>query len=453
MSSVNFSPVAWSDGMLIEVQHFQQLERHLRHQAQLRTGQTFSHGWGFSQLEVDEDAVGLGRLGLRKAVGVFPDGTPFALPQHDPLPQPLDTSAAQAGDLACLAVQSVMSDGPEMAFGTTEVSSRYLAVDADVVDAGVGLDPLGSARRLTMQVGKLRTRLCWRSQLRTDEVALAFAKVSGRTNNQVVSLSSQFIPPLLDCRVHPNLVSLISELRSVLQVRLAGMPGLKALSSGGGVADLIETMLRQAMAEYRMRLAQLDAFSPLPPAMLYHELVSLLGRLSVLPGVEDELISQDLAYRHDDLQSSFEPLSLHLRRALARVIETPIVPLRFEDRGDQVHLCMVDPQWKLQKMVFAVSASLPAEQLRKLLPQQAKLGPVEQIQKLVDLQLPGARLIPLAHPPRVVPYYSRSVYFEVESADPYWGQIFTGSAMAFRIVGDFPDLNFEAWGLREGKVS
>lgn len=453
MSGVSFSPVAWSDGMLIEVQHFQQLERHLRQQAQLRLGQTFSHGWGFSQLEVDEDALGLGRLGLRKAVGVFPDGMPFALPQHDPLPEALDTRAAQAGDVACLAVQSVLSDGPEMAFGETDVSSRYRVVDAEVVDAGVGLDPSGSARRLTIQVGQLRTRLCWASQLRTDEVALPVAKVSGRSTAQVVSLSSHFIPPLLDVRVHPSLLSLISELRSVLQVRLAGMPGLKALSSGGGVADLIETMLRQAMAEFRMRLAHLDAFSPLPPALLYHELVSLLGRLSVLPGVEDELINQDMAYRHDDLQTSFEPLSMHLRRALARVIETPVVPLRFEDRGDQIHLCMVDPQWRLQKMVFAVSASLPAEQLRKLLPQQAKLGPVEQIQKLIDLQLPGARLLPLAHPPRVVPYYSRSVYFEVEAADPYWSQIFTGSAMAFRIVGDFPDLSFEAWGLREGKVS
>lgn len=453
MSGNSFAPVAWSDGMLIEVQHFQQLERHLRQQSQLRMGQTFSHAWGYSQLEVDEDSLGLGRLGLRKAVGVFPDGTPFSLPQHDPLPEPLSTASAQAGDVACLAVQSVLSEGPDMVFGALDAASRYRAVDAEVVDAGVGLDPAGSPRRLTIQVGQLRTRLCWRSQLRSDEVALSVAKVSGRSSGQVVSLSTHFIPPLLDVRVHPNLQSLVSELRSVLQMRLAGMPGLKALSSGGGVADLIETMLRQAMAEYRMRLAHLDAFSPLPPALLYHELVSLLGRLSVLPGVEDELIDEDLAYRHDDLQTSFEPLSTHLRRALARVIETPIVPLRFEDRGDQIHLCMVDPKWRLQKMVFAVSAALPAEQLRKLLPQQAKLGPVEQIQKLIDLQLPGARLIPLAHPPRVVPYYSRSVYFEVEAADPYWAQTFSGSAMAFRIVGDFPDLRFEAWGLREGKVT
>ena len=57
------------------------------------------------------------------------------------------------------------------------------------------------------------------------------------------------------------------------------------------------------------------------------------------------------------------------------------------------------------------------------------------------------------HPPRQVPYYAQSVYFEVESADPYWNQIWAGSAMAMRIVGDFPELRFEAWGLRQGKLS
>ncbi|EEP87270.1 conserved hypothetical protein, partial [Burkholderia mallei GB8 horse 4] len=113
-----------------------------------------------------------------------------------------------------------------------------------------------------------------------------------------------------------------------------------------------------------MRLANLDAFDPLPPAMLYHELVGLLGRLSVLPGVDEELADRELGYDHDDLQTSFEPLAMMLRQALARVIETPVLPLRFEDRGDQVHICIVDKQWNLKKLIFAFSAAMPAEKLR-----------------------------------------------------------------------------------------
>ncbi len=439
--------------MLIEVQHFQQLERHLGHQVALRLAQTANHAWGFSLLELNDDGLGLGKLGLRQAKGVFQDGTPFSLPSHDPLPAPLETEGAQAGDIATLAVQMARSGGAEMAFGQQSAAARYRAVDTEVADLAVGLDRAGAPRRLFMLTGRLQTRLSWASQLRSDEVALPLARVCGRSSASAVALDPRFVPPLLDARAHDTLRALLEELQSVLRVRLAGSSGLRVLAAGGGLADLIEMLLRQALAEYRMRLGHLDAFDPLPPAVMHQELIGLLGRLSVLPGVEEELSDQTFFYRHDDLQGSFEPLALMLRRALARVIEAPVLPLRFEDRGDQVYLCMVDKQWKIQKIVFAFAAAMPAEQLRKLLPQQAKFGPVEQIQKLVDLQLPGARLATLPHPPRQVPYYTQSVYFEVESSDPYWAQTLAGSAMALRIVGSFPEMRFEAWGLREGKVA
>lgn len=453
MSSLPVGPVAWSDGMLIETQHFQQLERHLSHQAALRLGQTSNHGWGFTLLDVDQDGLGLGRLGLRRARGVFQDGTAFFVPSYDPLPAHLDTGNAQAGDVACFAIQTARCGGPEMAFGEVSSASRYRAAATEVPDLAIGLDAPGTPRNLTIETGQLMTRLCWQSQLRSNEVALPVARVAGRSVSGAVRLDPRFIPPLLDTRAHVVLNSLIDELQSTLRVRLASTSGQRVLSAGGGIADLIELLLRQAIAEYRMRLGHLDAFDPLPPAMLYHELVGLLGRLSVLPGVDDELADREFGYRHDDLQGSFEPLAATLRQALARVIETPVLPLRFEDRGDQVHICIVDKQWNLKKLVFAVSAAMPGDRLRQLLPQQTKLGAVEQIQKLVDLQLPGARLIPLPNPPRQIPYYAQSTYFEVESTDPFWTQTFAGSAMALRIVGDFPELRFEAWGLRDGKVA
>lgn len=439
--------------MLIEVQHFQQLERSLGHQVALRLAQTSQNFWGFTQLELDEDGIGLGRLRLKHARGVFPDGTPFALPQHDPLPKALDTEAGQAGDLLCLAVLGAREGGAEMAFGEATASARYRAVETEVQDTSVGLDAPGTPRRQTMQTGQLQTRLCWKSQLHSDEVWLPVARVEGRQSMHAIALDRRFIPTLLNVRAHEALRSLCDELQSVLRVRLAGSGGLRNLSSGGGLADLVEMLLRQALCEYRMRLAHLDAFDPLPPSFLHLELIGLLGRLSVLPGMDEALTDSHFPYIHDDLQSTFEPLAKAVRNALARVIETPLVPLRFQDRGDGVHLCMVDRQWKLEKLVFAFHAAMPAEQLRNLLPQQIKLGPVEQIQRLVDLQLPGARLVAQPHPPRMVPYYAQSVYFEVESVDPYWNQIGAGSALAMRIVGDFPGLRFEAWGLRQGKLA
>ncbi|UGA37713.1 type VI secretion system baseplate subunit TssK [Chromobacterium haemolyticum] len=455
MSALPVGPVAWSDGMLIETQHFQQQERYLAHQFGLRLRQTSNHGWGFSLLDVDSDGLGLGRLGLRAAEGILPDGTPFALPAHDPLPAPLDTSDAQAGDIACLALPAAGCGGPEMAFGDASAAARYRAAATDrgarsqrgpgraglAAPPDAGNRPHDDAAVLAIAIARRGNRLALRpgggAQQRADAVAgPAFHPAAAGQPRPPDAASA-------DRGVAKHAASAAGRQRA----------GLRVLSAGGGLADLVELMLRQGIAEYRMRLAHLDAFNPLPPALLFQELIGLLGRLSVLPGVDEALAERQFAYRHDELQASFEPLAATLRYALARVIETPVLPLKFEDRGDQVHVCVVDRQWKLQKMVFAFSAAMPADKLRQLLPQQAKLGAVEQIQKLVDLQLPGARLIPTPNPPRQVPYYAQSVYFEVESSDPFWAQAFAGSALALRIVGDFQDMRFEAWGLREGKVA
>jgi type VI secretion system protein ImpJ len=107
----------------------------------------------------------------------------------------------------------------------------------------------------------------------------------------------------------------------------------------------------------------------------------------------------------------------------------------------------------LQKIVLVARAHMPADRLRNDFPLQAKLGPVETMKQLIDLQLPGARLSSMALPPRHVPYYADGVYFEVESHGAAWNELMSSSAMALSVVGEFPGLHVEAWGLREVATS
>ena len=453
MSQISCNRVAWVEGMLIEVQHFQQMERSIEHQFTMRSALLDNHRWGFTRFEIDEESIGLGRLGIRVAKGIFPDGTAFSIPDTDAFPDYLEIDAAQPGEVFCLAVARAHLGGGEVAFGNVERPARYRTQEIEVADANLGLTDSGAPRRVGMSTCVLRMRLCTESQLRSDETFLPLARVLGRNGSRVIQLDARFIPPLVDARAHPSLLALCNELQSILRLRLGTRSGPRFLSAGSGVAELIELLMVQALSEYRLRLGHLEAFSPLPPALLFSEMTGLLGRLSVVPSVERELEESDWKYNHDDLQGSFEGLARALRRALALVIETPLVILPFENQGDGFYRCVLDPQWKLQKLVFAFSADVPADALRLKLPQQLKLGPVEKIQYLVDLQLPGARLRPVSVVPRHVPYFAQSVYFEVEAADPYWQQTVNSAAMALRVVGDFSNLRFEAWGLREGKVA
>ncbi|WP_268648069.1 type VI secretion system baseplate subunit TssK, partial [Escherichia coli] len=81
--------VAWVEGMLMEPQHFQQQERFFEHliEARLRSVETFT--WGFLTLEIDNGLLEQGKFALKKAKGVFPDGTAFSMPEDIPLPPPL----------------------------------------------------------------------------------------------------------------------------------------------------------------------------------------------------------------------------------------------------------------------------------------------------------------------------------------------------------------------------
>ena len=92
--------IVWSEGLFLRPQHFQQQERYLESYIEGRTAALRPHSWGFTELEIERDLLAIGKLGLRRARGVFPDGTPFAMPENEPLPAPLEigTQTARSGD-------------------------------------------------------------------------------------------------------------------------------------------------------------------------------------------------------------------------------------------------------------------------------------------------------------------------------------------------------------------
>ena len=83
-----YSKVVWSEGLFLRPQHFQQQDRYFERYVETRCQALVPHSWGFTELEVERDLLSIGKFGLRRAAGVFPDGTPFRMPDDDPLPTP-----------------------------------------------------------------------------------------------------------------------------------------------------------------------------------------------------------------------------------------------------------------------------------------------------------------------------------------------------------------------------
>ncbi|TIT60150.1 MAG: type VI secretion system baseplate subunit TssK, partial [Mesorhizobium sp.] len=80
--------VLWSEGLFLRTQHFQQQDRFLEATVRgaLRAGQL--HTFGFQQLTLDQSLLDAGQIAILSARGIFPDGTPFSIPEMMDAPRP-----------------------------------------------------------------------------------------------------------------------------------------------------------------------------------------------------------------------------------------------------------------------------------------------------------------------------------------------------------------------------
>lgn len=440
-------PVAWIEGILLEPQHFQQQERYLEWHACTTRRQLLAHAWGLSQLEVDMALLEQGAVRLRRATGIFPDGTPFQLPDHGHLPAAWQAGASVEGTEICLALSMDVGETAQIDARGDARAARYDLIEAELVDRTAGIDAEGSPRAALVQLGRLRTRLVPRDAVGGDETALLVARLLGRDRAGRLQLDPAFLPPMLDASAVGWIPDLLGDLRGMIDLRLASLSSGSSASRGGGLSEWLEILLAQALAEYRLTLLHLIHQSPLHPERVWMTLLGLHGRLT---GLRQGTPAEDPPlYDHLDPGRGFRLLGKQLREALSLVIASPVVPLRFVDRGDRVRVCPRDAQVPLLRVVFAVMADMPGEDLRERFVEQAKFAPVERIVQLVDLQLPGMRLQPLAAAPRHVPWYPGALYLDVGSDHSMWHELMASAAMALAVVGEFPGLRIEAWGLRE----
>jgi type VI secretion system protein ImpJ len=156
------------------------------------------------------------------------------------------------------------------------------------------------------------------------------------------------------------------------------------------------------------------------------------------------------SYRHDRLRESFEPVMISLRQSLSAVLEQAAIPIPIESRKFGISVATVADRTLYNTAVFilAARADLPAEELRKRFPAQLKIGPVETIRDLVNLQLPGVPVHPVPVAPRQIPYHAGYVYFELDQTNELWGRLKTSGGVALHISGEFPALALEFWAIR-----
>jgi type VI secretion system protein ImpJ len=437
--------VIWSDGLFLQPQHFQQQERYIERFVEARCQGLVPHSWGFTEIEFEADLLSIGKVALRRLAGVFPDGTPFRMPDDDPLPKPLDVGSDIRDQLLFLAV-------PLRRSGELEVEREAGAdelVRHDVKELQARNDASNSGDPALLEVGALRTRLLLASEVSPAYACIPLTHiVECRADRQVV-LSESFIPTVLHVRTAGKLAAFTTELLGLLHQRGEALAGRVAATGRGAAAEFADFLMLQAINRYQPVLAHFSTMGDVHPERLFQVCAEAAGELATFTATSKRPPKLP-AYRHERLRESFDPVIAALRESLSRVMVQSAIAIPIEPRRFGIHVAIVSDRSLYGSAVFilAARADLPSEELRRRFPAQLKIGPAEKIGDLVRLQLPGVPVNAVPVAPRQIPYHAGFAYFELDQTDTMWDQLKDSGGIAMHVAGEFPGLALEFWAIR-----
>ena len=445
-----YSKVIWSEGLLLRPQHFQQHDRYLESLINGRCLGLKPYDWGFFTLTINQELLKIGKLALAECQGIFPDGTPFNLPEDDEIPLPLDIPENCHNQRVFLSLPvhqpgAVETDSDEY----PDSLARFRTSERDVKDRN-SRDEM----KAPIHVGKLKTRLMLEREERSGYTCLGVARIIEARADKNVIIDDDYIPANLNCFAIPQLGGsggFLRELHGLLNTRGEDLARFLVNPGSGGVAEITDFLLLQLINRYQPLFGHLANVVGLHPEDFYRFAVQLAGELATFFGSERRPAAFT-KYDHEDLQATFSDVMKELRQHL--IAETDRRAIALELKGPQygIYAAKRPDVYLLENAVFvlAARAQMPPKTLETDFPLQVKIGPVEEVRQLIGSSSRGIDLHHLPTPPRQLPVHAGFTYFTLSKNSELWGKLSSSRGIAIFVSERFPGLQLELWAIKEG---
>jgi type VI secretion system protein ImpJ len=438
--------VIWTEGMFLRPQHFQQQDRNVQTWVESRCGGLHCFSWGITKLEIDQQLLTLGKFSITSCQGIFPDGTPFNIPEHHPLPTPLEIPATAKNEILFLALPVRRNTGKELSWeNSIDELSRYRQQEIDVRD----LHSQSAQDSTLIQSGELWTRFRLASQNPDAYVTIPVTKIIERKSDNQIILDTDFIPTCLHISGSAKLSASIQEIQGILHHRGESLAKRLGAPGAGGVAEIVDFLLLQIINRYEPLFIHFTKLQQLHPETLYRFLISMVAELSTMTRSNHRPETYP-DYKHENLQLCFEPVIKALHIALSWVSESRAIPIPLEKHKNQIHTAIIHDHQLLQsaEFVLAVSAQVPTAKLSHQLPRQTTIATVEKLRDLVMSQVSGIKLNLLSQAPRQIPFHKGMTYFELDKNHELWEELIKSGTIAIHFSGDYPGMELELWAIR-----
>jgi type VI secretion system protein ImpJ len=439
-----YSKVAWKEGLFLQPQHLQQADRYLENLVKARTRIITPYPWGLIEMTIDRDLAQQGRLGLRAAVGIMPDGTPFEAPGSAPLPLPVAVPEDEAQGLdVWLTLPDVSVNGQDVAPEGANSATRFVLAAETVAD-----NAAASRNEQTVEVAHPRLELALRKTARPGYQSIRIGRII-EMRDGIVTLDDTVPPTGLVLAVHPAYEGYLSRVVGWIEAKLETLARYASDPSSGGGMQATDYLMLMVLNRELPVLKHLKGMAAVHPERLYEKLISLAGELATFDQGERRAADYG-SYRHDDPKASFTPVVQDIQRLLSRDVGRAVrLPLK-EVRANSYAALVNDRNLFAQAtFVVEVSSGLPLTQVQQQFPQLCKVGPSTRMKQIINNNLPGIGLVHLPNPPRQIRVVSSNVYFLLDKSTDLWREFSTAPAVGMHFAGNWPDLKLELWAIPE----
>ena len=462
------SKVLWKEGMFLQPHHFQVFERLQAAHVDARLASLMYGGYqhGFTELEVDRDALLGGNFSVSRAAGVFPDGSCFAVGAGS-----LDYSAkALSRSFAAYCRPEQLTLDVYLAIpaagGGSHSGDGYCPVQppggaADNGGAGVGRyveravlvpDELSRDNNKEIDLGEPNYQIRFEGEPLDGCVWLRAARLS-RTGSGYMELRRDYAPPVLFTRASEALRNCVSGLLELLWARTGSLAQCRRRTEFGqaffSASEENSFRMLNTLCMFTPLLSRLHELPKIHPFEYYTRLTMLYGSLlSFSPSVALEHFPP---FDHDDPAASFVALAERIREALRVEFWTNCTALPLEQSNPTTWFCRFpDERFAAGVNLFiGVSAKAAQKSLLVDVLQRMKVGSRDKLDLLISSSLQGLPLIHVKSIPEGLAAKPEFVYFVIDRQGPLWQSVETSGTLGIHFAGGgYPDMKIELLALK-----
>ena len=429
--------------MYLGPHEFQAQARYFEDAIHFAAAALWFQSYGLIGCTLDSDALRNGTVSLVHASGIFPDGTPFHMPQSDSVPGVRAIAELFPPTRDTLSVFLGIAErkpgGRNCAPGEEAGDSRYFAERRSFNDETSG----GDARPVTVR--RKNVRLLLESELTDHIVALPLTRIR-RDGSGHFMFDPDFVPPCLQITASERLMLMLRRLIEILEAKSSTLS--RTASGSGGLAefstrDLANFWLMHAVNSGLAALRHLWISKRGHPEQLFLEMARLGGALCTF-ALESHPRMLPI-YDHRHLGECFEKLDDHIRNHLETIVPTNCVSIPLTKVADYFYEGEITDTRTLgrARWVLGIHARVGTAELIERTPQLVKLCSAKFVGELVKRAMAGLTLTHLPAPPPAIPVRVETEYFGVSRDGPFWDHIVQTHRVGIYVPGELTDAELE----------